>query len=106
VERDTLALLAALYPDHVPELTRLYRDALGDPALVTLGRRFAELDCAPDDAAVDALAGELATVLRGRAAAASGSPQWRFDVMTEYLYGAFTPAQQRCAELIAKAGTA
>lgn len=101
-ERDALALLVALHPEHVPTLTRLYATALGDEALVRLGVRFANLDVAPDDPAVDALAAELAAVLRQHAVPGASAQEWRFDVMAAYLQETLTPAQHRCAELVGK----
>lgn len=101
-ERDALALLVALHPEQTPTLTRMYRQALGDEALLPLGLRFAHLDGPPDDPAVDVLAAELAVVLRGHAVPGASAQEWRFDVLEAYLQEAMNPAQQRCAELIGK----
>jgi DNA-binding transcriptional MerR regulator len=102
-ERDTLALVVALHPEQVPTLVRLYRDALGDEALLALGQRFAALaDVPPEDPAVDALAAEFAAALRGRQMPDPGGAAAGFAVVDAHLRESLSPAQQRCAELVGK----
>jgi DNA-binding transcriptional MerR regulator len=104
-ERDAIALVVAVHPEHVPQLATLYRGLLDQgEEVVTLSNQFAALAGAdPDDPAVAEVAQLVVAVLGRLGISADTDHIGRYEIFQAYLTEALSPAQHRCAQLIGAA---
>lgn len=113
-ERMVLHLLEPLAQARAPEFWHTYQSVLADPELaeplLEAMRRFEQLaDLAPEDPAVDALAGQARDVVAAAVCATSPTPQAvdptasrSAELLLEAVSTDLAPAQARCLQLMVR----